>query len=265
MTPIMPREDPTNRFSGLADAYARHRPTYPDAALKYILAKAGLAQGSVLVDVGCGTGISTRQMAALGLRVIGIEPNREMRGRAAAEPAPAGAVPPEYRYGRAEATGLAAACADAVLAAQAFHWFEPEAAFAEFHRILRPGKWVALLWNERDESDPFTAAYGEVFRSVPETAKVEGPRGQAGNALLHTPWFEDCERVVFRHGQELDEEGVLGRAFSASYAPKDPERAEKFAAQLRRTFASYQRDGRVALRYESSVYLGRRRNQPDSL
>jgi SAM-dependent methyltransferase len=257
----MPRDDRTDRFTGLASLYARHRPTYPDDALDYIVSKGGLTHGSVLIDVGCGTGISARQMAARGLRVIGIEPNQDMRARAQAEPVAPGSIAPEYRDGTAEATGVPPASADAVLAAQAFHWFDPDAALKEFHRILRPGGSVALLWNERDESDPFTAAYGATFRSLPETAAVEGPRGQAGNALFHTPWFEDCQRVDFAHSQEADEEGLLGRAFSASYAPKDPERAADFAEKLRQVFASYQRDGRVVLRYVSSVYLARRRER----
>src|SRR4051812_24144537 len=118
------RCDPTGRFSGLADIYARHRPTYPAAAIDHILEYCSLDRGGVLVDVGSGTGISSRQFAARGLTVIGIEPNADMRSRAEAEPFPAGVGPPTYRDGRAEATGLPDACCQAVLAAQAFHWFK---------------------------------------------------------------------------------------------------------------------------------------------
>jgi SAM-dependent methyltransferase len=164
-----------------------------------------------------------------------------------------------YQNGRAEATNLATACADAVLAAQAFHWFDSAAALREFHRIVKPGGWVILLWNERDETDPFTAAYGAVIRTAPEAAAVEAPRSRAGEPLLSSPWFQDAQRAVFRNEQELDEDGVLGRAFSASYAPREPGAAAEFASALRSVFARYQQDEQVVLRYETSVYLGRRR------
>jgi SAM-dependent methyltransferase len=251
------RQNPTGRFTGLAALYARCRPGYPPAALDHIVTRCGLGPHSLLVDVGCGTGISTRLFAERGIPVLGVEPNAEMRARAEAEAPPAGSPVPRYADGRAEATGLADGVADAVLAAQAFHWFDAGPALAEFHRILKPGGWVALLWNERDESDPFTAAYGDAFRAVPGAAALERSRGRAGEPLLVSPLFQDGSRTTFANSQEVDEEGLLGRAFSASYAPREPEAAERFAAALRDVFARHQRNGRVVIRYEAAVYLAR--------
>ena len=101
--------DPTARFTGLANLYAQSRPAYPREAVDFVLATCHFGPGSVLVDVGCGTGISSRLFAARSLHVIGIEPNDEMRARALAEHGPA----VEYWDGRAESTGLPAASADA--------------------------------------------------------------------------------------------------------------------------------------------------------
>jgi SAM-dependent methyltransferase len=203
------------------------------------------------VDVGCGTGISSRLFAARGIPVLGIEPNDEMRARAEAEVLPAGLPVPEYRKGTAEATELPDGCADAVLAAQAFHWFKADEALREFHRVLRPHGHVALIWNERDERDECTAAFGAVMRSGPDAAAVEAPRGRAGEALLHHPLYVDASHVVFTNEQELDEAGLLGRAFSASYAPREPAAAERFAQALREVFARHSRSGKVILRYET--------------
>ena len=252
------RHNPTGRFSGLAGLYARHRPGYPPEALDRIVRHCGLGPDTPLVDVGCGTGISSRLFAARGVPVIGIEPNDEMRARAEEVPSP-GARAPEYRPGRAEATGLPDGCAQAVLAAQSFHWFDAPAALREFHRILRPGGWVALLWNERDEGDPCTAAFGAVLRSGRDAVALEVARGGAGEVLLHSPLFEDGTRFAFTNEQVLDEEGLLGRAFSASYAPREPAAAAAFAAALRRVFAAYQSAGRVVLRYRTTAYMARRK------
>jgi SAM-dependent methyltransferase len=253
-------QNPLGRFSGLAEVYARCRPSYPEAAIDCIITRCSLRSSSRLVDVGSGTGISARLFAARGIPVIGIEPNAEMRDRAVQECARLTLlIPPEFRNGTAEATGLPDATADVVLAAQAFHWFQPDPALREFHRILKPGGWAALMWNERDEADPFTAAYGEIVRSTPEAAAIEFPRGRAGEPLLHSPLFQDGERLVFPNEQVVDEEGLLGRAHSASYAPKKRVAVKAFTTALRGVFRCFQKNGRVAIRYETSLYLARRR------
>jgi len=257
--PDLSKRNPTAGFNGLADLYAKHRPSYPEAALDFIVQRCGLSEATTLVDVGCGTGISSRLFAARGVPVIGVEPNEEMRRQAEATVAATGPAP-IYRAGRAEATGLPDGSASAVLAAQAFHWFAVEPALREFHRILFPHGCAVLVWNERDESDPCTAAYGAVVRTSPDAAVLERQRGQAGEPLLSSPLFEDASRTVFANQQALDAQGLLGRAFSASYAPREPAAAAAFDLDLRRFFAEWQGDGKVVLRYETSVYLGRRRD-----
>jgi SAM-dependent methyltransferase len=250
--------DPLVRFSGLAEMYSRYRPAYPPAALDFILSRCGLGPGSVLADIGCGTGIASRLFAARGLQVIGVEPNADMRSQAESSAAPASGPPPCYRAGRAEDTGLPADCADAVLAAQSFHWFESAAALAEFHRILKPAGWAILLWNERDESDPCTAAYGQVVARSRDAARFEKPRHQAHRPLLESPRFHRGEHVLFANEQLLDEAGLLGRALSVSYAPREPAEAEAFAAALRQVFHRFQHDGQVRLRYQTSVTIAQR-------
>jgi len=250
--------NPTSRFTGLADVYARCRPDYPGAALDAVVAYAGLTGSSLLVDVGSGTGISARLFAQRGIPVLGLEPNAEMRARAEAEAVPPDCPRPQYRDGKAEATGLPDGSATAVLAAQAFHWFDADTALREFFRILIPLGTIALLWNERDERDPFTAAFGVIMRTGPNAATLESTRGIAGEPLLTCPLFRDAERRRFDHEQLLDEEGMLGRAFSASYAPREPEAVERFGRALRDAFATFEHEERVRLRYTTTLYLARR-------
>src|SRR3954469_11288986 len=126
--------DPKQRFSDRVENYVRYRPTYPPIVLYHLRQVAGLVRGSVVADVGSGTGISARPFLDLGNTVYGVEPNPDMR--AAAERLLAGYPSFHSVDGTAEATGLADGSADLVVAGQAFHWFDPDAARREFRRIL---------------------------------------------------------------------------------------------------------------------------------
>ncbi len=213
---------PTERFTGLAEIYAQARPTYPQSAIDFIMKRCGLTSSSVFADIGCGTGISSRLFAQRGLQVIGIEPNDEMREFAAHEEATHASVPIRYQKGTAEETTLPNGCLDGVLAAQAFHWFESEPTLSEFHRILKPSGWAILMWNERDESDSFTTAYGDIIRAQKETNAIESQRGMiAGQPLLKSTLFQNAQMDKFFNEQIVDEEGLIARACSASYVPKE--------------------------------------------
>jgi SAM-dependent methyltransferase len=251
--------NPIGRFTGLARIYARCRPSYPDTALDFIVSHCRLGPAATLVDVGSGTGIASRLFARRGIRVIGLEPNSEMRAEAAAAELPADVPRPTYVDGRGEATGLASETADVVLAAQSFHWFEAEPALAEFHRILKLSGWVVLMWNDREASDPFTAEYGKLILTVPDAAAAEVPRGGAGKALFVSPLFEQAEFRGFRNEQVLDHDSFVGRAFSASYAPREGAPAHAYEQSLRQLFSRYENRGRVTLRYETRVYVARRK------
>lgn len=247
-------EKPTERFTGLALRYGRWRPGYPVKVLDYIISRCCLSPSSILVDVGCGTGIASRLFAERGLHVIGIEPNFEMRQeavRASSERLGTG-LQLAYQEGSAENTCLPNGTCHAVLAAQSFHWFDAETALKEFHRILKEDGWVILMWNERDDSDSFTSYYGQVLeiRNYAE----------ASNAFLQSALFQDADCVYFPNSQTLDEAGLLGRAFSVSYAPQDGLAAERIAQSLKDLFKRFERNGSVTLRYQTSVYTARRRN-----
>jgi SAM-dependent methyltransferase len=123
------------RFSGFADLYDAVRPVPPSAVATVITAYAG-GRPQLVVDLGSGTGLSTRWAGGWASEVIGIEPSSDMRARAAAVPSDANI---RYQPGWSNATSLPDRCADVVLAVQALHWMDPTSTFVEVARLLRPG------------------------------------------------------------------------------------------------------------------------------
>ncbi len=246
--------DSTKRFSGLADIYAKSRPTYPDDAIQYILDTCQLRTGSEMADVGCGTGISSQLFAQRGLQVTGVEPNHDMRQKAAELIDLVSPGKLRLVDGTAENTTLKDSSVDAVLCAQAFHWFAADLALKEFHRILKPEGWTVLIWNERDESDHFTRAYGDAFRKLTEIDKVEAKHGASGMPLLTSEYFCKGELTQFENEQILDRESLILRAFSASYAPKETGIANRLKEMLNTAFERFQKGGEVSLKYSVAVY-----------
>jgi SAM-dependent methyltransferase len=249
------KHNPRGRFDGLGSVYAKHRPDYPADAIDWILEK--LPREGLIADVGAGTGILSRQIAQRGFRVIGIEPNESMR----AEAAQLTNARIDYRDGAAESTGLASKSIDGAAVGQAFHWFDRESALREFHRILRPGGWLSLLWNIADEADPFTAEFWKIMRATtPEPDVVRDPHHLTGEILLEHPLFVNAECRVTTNEQIVDEEGLLGRGFSASFAPKDCQASERFAERLRHLFRDHASAGWARLRYRTTLYRAQRRD-----
>lgn len=245
--------NPTGRFTDRADDYVKYRPDYPADVFTTMLAGLGEPASLVAADVGAGTGISARALAAHGPRVIAIEPNAAMR--AAAEPHPR----VEWRDGTAEATGLADSSVPLVLCAQAFHWFRAVEALAEFHRVLVPGGRLALLWNSRDKSDPLTAGYTQAIRAVggdhPAEMREIGPEIVPASGA-----FEDAGWHWWPNGQWLDRDGLIGRATSASYVPREGAARDELVRLLDALFAQHRdAQGRVRLAYRTGLYLARAR------
>lgn len=131
------------RFRGFADLYDRVRPSPPDSAGQIILAYAGAIRAGLVVDLGSGTGLSSRWAARWSDRVIGVEPSEDMRLVAAQRAAADANV--SFEAGYAHDTGLPGGGADVVLAVQALHWMDPVPTLAEIARLLRPGGVFAAL------------------------------------------------------------------------------------------------------------------------
>jgi len=251
--------DAKQRFSNRVADYVRYRPGYPAAVLDVLREDCGLRPGHVVADIGSGTGFLSELFLKNGNRVYGVEPNSEMR-QAGEELL---RKFPEFfsLAGSAEATTLAAATVDYVTAAQAFHWFEPDAARREFLRILKPAGWVIIVWNDRrSEESPFARAYedllerfGTDYKSVkhayPETHNIRGFFGTGAFVVRDLP-----------NSQVFDWEGLCGRLRSSSYAPTEGHpNFEPMMAELRKIFQANERNGSVRMEYFTRTYFGQLR------
>jgi ubiquinone/menaquinone biosynthesis C-methylase UbiE len=252
----MPPLNSTLRFSDRVENYIRYRPGYPAQVLETLRTECGLTQSSVVADIACGTGIFTRMLLESGNRVIGVEPNREMRE--AAERLLSGYPNFSSVAGSAEATTLADRRVDFATAAQAAHWFDLPKARAEFARILKPSGWAVLIWNERcTDTTPFLRAYEELLRSYGtdyEQVRHEHTTDNIGEFFAPAPF----EQRVFDMRQEFDYAQLEGRLLSSSYAPTQGHpQYEPMLKGLRRMFDAFGRDGRVSMDYLTRVYYGR--------
>jgi SAM-dependent methyltransferase len=214
----------TDRFTERVNDYIVARPSYPPEAIAAMLAGLEGRTNLVVADLGAGTGISSRVIADAGTHVLAIEPNAAMRNAAKPDPRI------EWIDGTAEATTLDAASVDIVAAFQAWHWVDHPLATIEARRIIRPGGRLVVVFNERDERDPFTAGYGNIVRKYATDATEE----RRARALAHAAAIDPARtsRLEFANGQLLDRAGVHKRTESSSYAPHSGPEHDAMHAEL---------------------------------
>ncbi len=251
-------QDSTQRFSSRVENYIKYRPSYPSMVIEILSERCGLTPDARIADIGSGTGILAELWLKHGNPVFGVEPNREMRQ--------AGerllAAYPHFTSvnGTAEATTLPSQCVDFVSAGQAFHWFDVAKARQEFVRILKPGGWVILIWNTRqNQASPFMIAYNQLIHTfaIDMTVSQEQRIDQNVLATFYTP--SPYQLITCPNQQHFDFSGMLGRLLSSSYMPHvDQAGYAPMLEQAKALFAQHQTNGQVVIEYETRIYYGQR-------
>ena len=193
-------------FGAHADEYERARPEWPEAAARWLVPEGA----DLVVELGAGTGKLTRAVAALGVRVVAVEPDRRMlavlRGLGL-----------EGVEGSAESIPFADGVADAVVAGSSLHWFELELALPEIARVLRPDGRFGFGWNHRDDRHPAIARMTEAVYAA--QAPRRGPRWRSRDwpaELAASGLFRDVEHALFEHVHELPREALRDHLLSYS-------------------------------------------------
>ena len=247
---------PTERFSDRVDDYIKYRPHYSPEVIDALARACGLCPENTVVDVGCGTGLLAKIFLENGNRVIGVEPNANMRRAGEQYLSHFGSF--RMVDGSAENTTVAAQSVDFVVAGQSFHWFQPDATRREFARIVKPGGWVVLIWHDRDtEATAFLRAY-EAFLIQYSTDYTTVAHNKVANygALERFYAPNEMHVIVQQSQQQFDLQGLRGRLLSSSYAPREGRQAEAMLTALPKLFSQFDESGRVTLLYRTRIYFG---------
>jgi SAM-dependent methyltransferase len=233
-------------FGRAADMYERSRPSYPEAAVALLASELGIEPGKRVLDLAAGTGKFTRLLTPLGADLVAVEPSAAMRTEFAA-------VLPSVPVldGTAEHIPLDAASVDAVVVAQAFHWFDAPRALGEIARVVRPGGGLGLIWNERDESVPWVAELSRVMQWDVRMPYVVGTDFRA--VLDASRLFTPAQRSRFTFEQELDRDGLANRVSTTSFiAAMEPAERAIVLDGVRDLVADF--PARFALPYVTEVF-----------
>jgi ubiquinone/menaquinone biosynthesis C-methylase UbiE len=218
--------DWAHSFGGVADAYERGRPTYPVEAVRWMLGE----QPRTVLELGAGTGKLTRVLTGLGHDVHATDPDPAMlRILERAVPGVRTA------QASAEEVPLADASVDAVIAAQAFHWFDLDRALPEVARVLRPGGRLCVVWNTRNEKIPWVRRLGALIGT-------EEQLRDPAEALIFSELFGFVEDREFTHWQTIDRQSIQDLVLSRSNVAVLDE--QERAAKLAQVLAFYDEFGR---------------------
>jgi ubiquinone/menaquinone biosynthesis C-methylase UbiE len=198
--------------------YEAARPSYPRDAVAWLVERLGIRAGSRVCDLAAGTGKLTRLLEPTGAELVAVEPVTGMRAtfRELLPDVPVVA-------GTAEALPLRGDSLDALVAAQAWHWFDHDRAIAEVRRVLHEGGALGLVWNARDRTEPWVDAVWRIMDRVEKHAPWRDHENWRDSAFRAMPGFGALERAEFRHRQSSTAEGVVRRISSVSHVAVLPQ------------------------------------------
>ncbi len=204
-------------FARGATIYAASRPGYPPAAAEWLHDRLGIRPGSAVIEVGAGPGKFTRLLLDTDADVLATDPVPGMLAELeAALPGTRTAV------ASADALPVPDASMDAIVCATAFHWFATPQVVAEFHRVLRPGGMLGLIWNVRDISVPWVAA----LSAITDRYEDAEPRQRTGEWRhpFPAPGFSPLHetRISYEH-HGTPEDVIVGRTLSTSFIAALPD------------------------------------------
>lgn len=248
--------DSAQNQSGRLEAYRQFRPGYPIESAQVLRRTLGLKPGAAVADINSGSGIFTRMLLMEGLRVIGVEPDPGLRASAA-----------QYLVefplfqswdGRAEDTGLPDNTVEAITVSHALYNCNWEQLQREFRRIVKPGGWLLLVWNERRPSeDNFQIAYDNLLQEFGVNYTPQTQRGPDRKELIELFGHRGFKSRFFKNRQHLNWEQIKGRLLSSPHVPMpgNPD-CPPMLRRLQQLFETLATDQQVMLEYQTHLHFG---------
>jgi SAM-dependent methyltransferase len=246
----------TNKFTGRVANYVKYRPGYPSEIIRMLEREIDFDAQKDVADIGSGTGKLSRLFLGNDNLVYGVEPNDEMRE--AAEKMLEDYINFISIEGTAEHTALADRSIDIIVSGHAFHWFDSDAAKVEFLRILKPGGYVVLVWNEREkDSTDFMKDYENLIREHCPEYNPNYTDG-AGEKIFNKFFgVKNFHMASFYNSQVFDFNGLKGRMLSSSYVPVENSENKNLVKGLKEVFDKRSKDGKIKFEYNTRVYFGK--------
>jgi ubiquinone/menaquinone biosynthesis C-methylase UbiE len=196
-------------FDGAADLYDASRQGYPAQLVEFMVGTAGLHPGSAVLEVGCGTGQLTEQLAGYGFRLTAIDIGPSMISMAQRRP---GSATVSFEVVAFEDFGAPEASFDLVVSATAFHWVDPEVGFEKAAGLLRAGGWLSLLSTGEKYDDPFGAALLDMWvaRSDDGGAWTTQRRLSGTEIVTASGLFDEPIEQSYSQRMALPAETVIG-------------------------------------------------------
>lgn len=240
------------RFSKRAEYYYKYRPTYPLVIADFIISELKLSSDSILADIGCGTGIFSSLFKNKVKIIYGIEPNTEMLKLAKKNLSTQKNFKPiKATY---DNTTLKNSSINAIVCAQAFHWFNINKAKKEFIRITDNNHYCTLIWNIRNTNNPFFAEYENILYS---NIKNYSKRAHNKNYdKISKSLFKTYKKEIFDNFLYYDFDSVCGLLKSSSYFPLKGNSYNKILEEMQNLFNKYSINNIIKLHYKTIVYLG---------
>lgn len=246
-----------NKFSNKAIKYSSYRPRYPEELISYLIKTTNLQDDSVVVDIGCGTGILTKQLLEHNIKTIGVEPNIEMYNQAKKD---LRGYDCQLVNSSAENTKLDDNIANLITVAQALHWFDLNKFICEYKRILKEDGQVAILYNNMDKDDIVVEKFLNVHRTL--CPQYRGfSKGINNHVDIYTEMFGDNGFItkIFENNQLLSYEEYIGYVESLSYSlePND-KNYQRYRKALNEIFDMYSNSGKINLPTTTTLVLSKK-------
>lgn len=253
------KEDIKNveKFTGKAKIYNKYRSSYANNCIEDIIKDRNISNQTIIADIGAGTGKLTEQFLEKGIKVIAVEPNKDMLNMARENLSKYGELI-EFKEEAAEATKIENKSIDIIVVAQAFHWFDKELFKKECKRILKSDGLIAIMWNFIDYKQELEGKIIDIHKKYTTLSFNASEEKKRDEEIAEFFGENNYELKIYENNYLEDYERFLGKQLSMSYAlKKEDEKYNEYIGAFKKLFDKYGKDGIIEVHNNTYCYFGK--------